>query len=290
MSSFSGRGALVSVLVSRSLAIGELTVRTLARATARRLGFTGVGYPPMSEDDSLPWYVLAAANQLARRGLELRRHSAMRRQAMLAKHEVDLVLDVGAADGGYGKSLRRFGYTGRIISFEPLSATYTSLCATISEDPTWTAHDLALGAESGAAIINVASNRASSSFLDMLDAHRAAAPSVDYVAEETVTMARLDDVADERLQSARRPFLKVDTQGFEREVLAGGTKMVAKCVGLQLELSFVPLYAGGMLVDEAIGWAYAEGFHLVGIEQGYAAPGGEILQIDGVFTRGPVHI
>jgi hypothetical protein len=40
-----------------------------------------------------------------------------------------------------------------------------------------------------------------------------------------------------------------------------------------------------MLVDEAIGWAYQHGFHLVGLEQGYTAPSGEILQVDGVFIR-----
>ncbi len=239
----------------------------------------------MSEDDSLPWYVLAAADQLARRGLEVRKHSSRRRQAMLAKHDVDLVLDVGAAHGGYGTSLRKFGYTGRIVSFEPLSESYASLSAMIKDDPTWTAHQLALGTESGQATINIASNFASSSFRPMLDSHRAAAPHVDYVAQETVTVARLDDVADEHLTSARHPFLKVDTQGFEREVLAGGPDLIRRCVGLQLELSFIPLYDGGMLVDEAIAWAYQQGFHLVGVEQGYTAPSGEILQVDGVFTR-----
>jgi FkbM family methyltransferase len=239
----------------------------------------------MSEDDSLPWYVLTAADQLAKRGLEVRRHSSWRRQAMLAKHDVDLVLDVGAAKGGYGKSLRKFGYTGRIISFEPLSASYAALSATIGNDPRWTAHQLALGTESGQATINVASNSASSSFRPMLDSHRAAAPAVDYVAEETVTVARLDDVADENLAAARHPFLKVDTQGFEREVLAGSADLVSRCVGIQLELSFIPLYDGGMLVDEAVAWAYEQGFHLANLEQGYSARSGEILQVDGDFFR-----
>lgn len=239
----------------------------------------------MGEHDSLPWYVLTAADQLARRGLEVRRHSSWRRQAMLTKHDVDLVLDVGAADGGYGTSLRKFGYTGRIVSFEPLSASFESLTAIIKDDPAWTAHHLALGAESGSATINIASNRASSSFRPMLDSHRAATPAVDFVAQETVTVSRLDDLDDEHLTSARRPFLKVDTQGFEREVLAGATNLISRCVGLQLELSFIPLYDGGMLVDEAVAWAYDQGFHLVNIEQGYAAPSGEILQVDGVFVR-----
>lgn len=233
----------------------------------------------------MPWYMRTVSHQLARRGFEIRRHSASRRQAVLAKHQVDLVFDVGAADGGYGTSLRTFGYAGRIVSFEPLTTSYERLRANTEDDPQWTVRNLALGSEPGEATIHVASNDNSSSLLPMLDAHRAAAPSIDYVAEQTVTVARLDDIAEVEARSARHPFLKIDTQGFEREVLAGGKETVARCVGLQLELSFVQLYDGGMLVDEAIGWAYEQGFHLVGIEQGYAAPGGEILQVDGVFVR-----
>jgi FkbM family methyltransferase len=206
---------------------------------------------------------------------------------VLARHEVDLVLDVGGADGGYGRGLRRFGYTGRIVSFEPLASAYGRLSVVLADDPGWTAHNLALGSEPGKTTINVASNSDSSSLLPMLDTHIEAAPSVQYVAEETISVERLDDVAGDVVQAARRPFLKIDTQGFEREVLAGGADTVKRCVGLQLELSFVPLYEGGMTADEAIGWAYGQGFHLVGMEQGYAAPTGEILQMDGIFVRTP---
>ena len=232
----------------------------------------------------------AVATRLGRRGFELRRHPATRRQLMLAKHRVDLVLDVGAAGGGYGSTLRSFGYTGQIVSFEPLSAAFAELTATIGDDPKWSARHTALGSEPGEATINVASNGTSSSILPMLESHTAAAPDVQYVGQETISVARLDDEVGELLTSYRRLFLKIDTQGFEREVLAGGVATVEASVGLQLELSFVPLYEGGMLVDDAVAWAYDHGFQLVGIEQGYAAPSGEILQVDGVFVRSePVH-
>lgn len=227
----------------------------------------------------------AAYTLLARRGFEVRRHPAARRQRLFAAHGVDLVIDVGAARGGYGSQLRDFGYAGRIVSFEPLGSAHADLVARVASDPRWTAHHTALGAASGEATINIASNSDSSSLLPMLDAHREAAPQVGYVDTETVRIARLDDVVGDMLASATAPYLKVDTQGFEREVLAGAETTLDRVVGLQLELSFVPLYEGGMTVDEAVAWAYGRGFHLVGIEQGYAAPTGEILQVDGVFWR-----
>lgn len=228
--------------------------------------------------------VYAVAERLGRRGFELRRHASARRQSVLTRHGIDLVLDVGAADGGYGTGLRTFGYTGDIVSFEPIAATYAQLATVVAADPGWSARNLGLGAEPGSATINIASNGFSSSLLPMLDAHIDAAPQVTYVGEETITISTLDAEAVPLL-SGRRTFLKIDTQGFEREVLAGGPATVEAALGLQLELSLVPLYDGGMLIDEAVSWAYDHGFRMVGIEQGYASPNGEILQIDGVFVR-----
>lgn len=229
--------------------------------------------------------VNAALMAAYKRGFEIRRHPAVRRQAMFAARGVDLVLDVGAATGLYGRELRQFGYAGRLVSFEPLSAPYAALSEKAASDGRWTARNHALGDEPGTATINVASNSASSSMLPMEDAHTAAEPSVTYVGTETIRVERLDDVAAEVVRPGETVFLKIDTQGFERQVLSGGAKTLASVVGLQLELSFVPLYAGGMLVNEAISAMYAAGFHLEVIEQGWAAPSGQMLQADGIFFR-----
>jgi FkbM family methyltransferase len=226
-----------------------------------------------------------ALAQLARRGFVVRRHLAARRQSMLTRHGVDLVLDVGAARGLYAEELRRFGYRGRIASFEPLRAAYADLARACASDPAWSAHHYALGDEAGTATIHVASNSDSSSILPMARAHVAAAPHVGYVADEEIEVRRLDDVAAEVVGDAAHPFLKIDTQGFEDRVLRGGEKTLPRCVGLQLELSFVPVYDGGMLVDEAISWAYDHGFRLVGIDPGFADPRGHVLQADGLFFR-----
>jgi len=220
-----------------------------------------------------------------KRGFEIRRHPATRRQKMLAARGVDLVLDVGAADGGYGRILRQWGYAGRIVSFEPLANSYAELSRNIANDSTWVARNHALGDEAGAAQINVASNSTSSSLLPMQDSHRDAEPSVDIIGQETIRVERLDDVASEIIGPDDTVYLKIDTQGFERQVLSGGAATLTRSVGLQLELSFVSLYEGGMLANEAISMAYDAGFHLEVIEQGWASPTGQMLQADGIFFR-----
>ena len=220
---------------------------------------------------------------LESRGFELRRSSVARRVRLLELNGVDLVIDVGAAGGAYGRQLRNHGYTGRIVSFEPLAASFAELTQTTAHDDGWEIHNLALGESAMTADLNVATNRDSSSLLPMLESHRVAAPTTLMEGSEPVQVARLDDVIGD--VPGRRPFLKIDTQGYERQVLAGGPQTVQACVGLQLELSFIPLYEGGMLVDEAVSWAYDGGFRLMGIEQGFAASDGRILQVDGLFFR-----
>jgi FkbM family methyltransferase len=220
---------------------------------------------------------------LARTGLAVQRHPARRRQAMLAEQGVDVVLDVGAARGGFAQELRKFGYPGQIVSFEPMTAAFADLVAASGDDERWTCVNAALGRTPGPQTINIASNSDSSSLLAMEQEHRSAAPDVDYIGQEEIEVVRLDDVAPEYIGS--RTFLKIDTQGFEKEVLAGGPNTVKDCVGLQLELSFVPLYTGGMLVDEAIALAYDEGFRMVAVWHGFTSPGGAMLQADAVFFR-----
>lgn len=227
----------------------------------------------------------AALMAAYKRGFEIRRHPAQRRARMLAEHGIDLVLDVGAATGGYGTQLRLFGYAGDIVSFEPLDTAYAELQKVTAGDPRWRTRQCALGREPGEATINIASNSDSSSLLPMGSAHTEAEPSVGIVGHQTVIVERLDDIVDELAGPDQRIFLKIDAQGFEREVLAGAEQTLARCRGLQLELSFISLYEGGMLIDEAISLAYDAGFSMVGIEQGWAAETGQMLQADGVFFR-----
>lgn len=222
---------------------------------------------------------------LGRTGLALQRHPSWRRQAILTQSKVDLVFDVGAARGGFGTDIRQFGYHGRIVSFEPLKAAFAELEHAAAGDPAWSTVNAALGSEAGRQSINVASNSDSSSMLPMTHEHSDAAPQVGYVGTEEIRVERLDDIAPTYLTEHSRPYLKIDTQGFEREVLAGGAETLARCVGLQLELSFVPLYEGGMLVNEAISMAYEHGFVLGSITQGFTSPQGHMLQADGIFVR-----
>jgi FkbM family methyltransferase len=227
-----------------------------------------------------------------RRGLLIDRYTCstsadLRLVRMLMAHRADLVLDVGANDGGYATSLRAAGYMGKILSFEPLSAAHARLVAATNADPAWSAAPrMALGAQDGAVTINIAGNSASSSILEMTEKHRGAAPESAYIGSEAVDVRRLDGIRHPFLESAAAPFLKVDTQGYESQVLAGATGIIPRIQGVQLELSLRHLYEGQALWRDVIASLEVAGFELWAIVPGFFDPAtGRMLQCDGIFFR-----
>lgn len=206
----------------------------------------------------------------------------------LESHNVNVVFDIGANTGQYSTGLRKAGFTGRIVSFEPLSRSFSVLQSKAAKDPLWDCQQCALGDVDGTIPINVAGNaEASSSVLPMLKRHQDAYPPANYIGTEEVPIRRLDAVAEEVLQPGDTAFLKIDVQGFEKQVLAGAKSTVeSRCAGLQLELSFLPLYDGAMLIPEALNLVYSMGFTLTGLLPCFTDPqNGQMLQADGVFFR-----
>jgi FkbM family methyltransferase len=234
--------------------------------------------------------ISAARRALNRVGLNIHRYRApqnprFRLAALLGLHQIDTVLDVGANVGQYARSLREYGYDGDIISFEPMSREFNLLKAATAEDHRWAAYRYGLGVAEGEAIINVAGNSISSSMRPMAAAHSQAVPASVYVGEERIQVHRLDAVFDSVLRPGRRVFLKIDTQGFEREVLEGASGIVDRIAGIQLETSFVPLYEGQMLLAESLSLMASLGFILEGIEPGFVESTGRMYQMDLVCFR-----
>src|SRR5262249_3969903 len=78
-----------------------------------------------------------------------------RRVALMKRHGINMVLDVGANTGQYGTLLRQLGFRGRIVSFEPLSDAFAALQRTAANDPFWSCHNIGLSDVDATASINV---------------------------------------------------------------------------------------------------------------------------------------
>jgi len=231
-------------------------------------------------------------NLLRKAGIEAYRYSihtstGAQLHRLLEHCNIDLVLDVGANSGHYASALRAHGYTGPIVSFEPLESAYAELTAAAAGDTSWrVAPRMALGDTEGTIDIHVAGNSLSSSILDMLPEHERAAPGSGYVGRQTVPLRRLDKVAGEFIGDAQRLLLKIDTQGYEDRVLAGAHEMFGNVVAIQAELSLVPLYSGQPLFDQLRATIQALGYGLFAVFPGYVHERtGQTLQLDGFFLR-----
>jgi len=239
--------------------------------------------------DAIELLIRRTANRC---GIDITRHrpeasEAGRLAAMLKHHGVNLVLDVGANVGQFAQGLRRAGYQGQLVSFEPLHQAHDRLVAAAGDDSKWrVAPRVAIGDHEGEIEIHVSANSVSSSVLDMLDTHAGAAPESKYLASERVRLATLDTMARDELASGVVPFLKIDTQGYEDKVLDGAGDILARARGLQLELSFLALYEGQQLFDPLMQRLRGLGFSVWGIWPGFCDPAsGRMLQVDAVFFR-----
>ena len=208
---------------------------------------------------------------------------------ILSEHGINLVFDVGANAGHFGHYLRDAGYRGRIVSFEPLSTAWRQLLEASRKDPRWeVAPRAAIGSDEGELEIHVARNSVSSSILALHAAHTDAAPASGFIGKERVPLQRLDSLASEYLHSDSVPFLKIDTQGYEDRVLEGAGGIMNRIVGIQLELSLVPLYKGQRLGDELTERLKRLGFELWAMSPVLVDPqSGRLLQLDATFFRRP---
>lgn len=237
-------------------------------------------------------HAMEAAQRFARRfGADIVRfnaakHPVARRLQILKHHQIDTVLDVGANAGQFGAELRRYGYRGHIVSFEPLSAAYTKLNKAARGDPRWNTLNIGLGDVEGRQTLHVAGNSESSSIRPMLALHAEAAPESRYSGEETIVVHRLDDLFSELCAAAKNIYLKIDTQGYEAEVLRGAEKSLPYIDTLQVEMSLAPLYEGQVLFEDQFKALRGAGYKLVAVETNFGdSRTGHLLQLDGIFRR-----
>jgi len=207
------------------------------------------------------------------------------REALLRKGGVELVIDVGAHAGEYGTALRAHGYTGAIVSFEPVGRQFERLLAASAGDSHWECQNRAGGERAEKAKINISGNDGfSSSLLAMKHAHERAVGDSRYESSEEIDVVSLDQALRDRHPASRTSYLKVDTQGYEDKVLAGASSTLPHCLAVELELSLTPLYENQLLIGEMIELMRGHGFHPTHLEPEFTDPGtGELLQVNGLF-------
>jgi FkbM family methyltransferase len=228
---------------------------------------------------------------LQRYGYEITAHNylrshEMRRNKFLQDHQVTMVLDVGANEGQYGASLRQGGYGGKIISFEPVRSVFQTLEQRSKGDLQWIIRHEALGSFDGETEINIADFSQANSILSatgLADTGYWKGQS-----QERIRVRRLDTLGAELGLDPYRIWLKIDTQGFEEQVLQGGQNTIAadNLLFLEVELSIRQFYAGEKLFPEMLSHIRDRGFEMVSMTPVHVdARQGYVLQYDCIFIQ-----
>jgi FkbM family methyltransferase len=227
--------------------------------------------------------IFTALAALRRVGLEVSR-TRPNLIDFLQSRSVDCVLDVGANTGQFGRWLRNHGYTGRIISFEPISKVYQVLVQEARGDVLWETKNLAIGDHCGTATINVGSNSALSSFLSVSEVVPSDRALSFKERNETVAVTTLDELGAE---VSGNVFLKSDTQGFERPVLEGAKKLLSCLRGVQLELPIVHVYRDTWTLPQAVEYMYKNGFVISQIHPAsfLLTDKASLWEVDAIFRR-----
>ena len=243
--------------------------------------------------------LLATAQRCTRLlGIEVSQHPAPTTlewhiKTVLDYQAINCVLDVGANRGQFAERLRRLGYRGWIVSFEPVPEAYERLKYRFRNDERWRGFQTALGDSDGVRPFHIAEGDAqASSFLEFNDA----GPKRwgrDHTVSRTVSvhMRRLDEVWEECVASIESPrvFLKMDCQGFDLNVIEGASGKLHHVLAIQSELALEQYYERMTHFTDAVSAYEKLGFDAVGFfplarrEPDYL----RLVEMDCLFLRSP---
>lgn len=191
------------------------------------------------------------------------------------------VLDIGANAGQFGVDLRRSGFLGQIYSFEPVKENFDTLIWTSRHDSKWKAINLALGKERAITHINVSDNDGlSSSILPMGELHKRAFPKSEYIRTQEVQVSTLQDEILTLGIDPSTTLLKMDVQGYEKNVILGGLNQIKMFPICFFEASLSPLYHGEASLLELLNLLDSCGQNLTDVFRGVQDRQGNLLQVD----------
>ena len=199
------------------------------------------------------------------------------------------ILDIGAYVGGFSYTVGALFPEAMIYAFEPLADCYETMMRNVGSSPRFKGFNLALGERSAEAVFQRNPSTTSSSFLDLTAVLTDEFPEMAATEPVAVKVARLDDVAA-GLKIDQPLLVKIDVQGYEDRVLAGGNATIGKASLVIVETSFEALYRGQPLFDSIYSTFADLGFRYAGsIDHLGHARDGRPLQEDSLFVRGTVH-
>jgi FkbM family methyltransferase len=210
---------------------------------------------------------------------------------LFSQYQIDCVLDVGANQGQYVDMLRnRVGYKGLIISFEPTPNLASALKKRAKQVDNWVIMDFALANKKSVLEFNIMESGLFNSLLspEQGDDIPEAISSVNKVSETIPVQA--DTLANiyydlKGRYCFSRPYLKMDTQGNDLNILNGARGVLSNFIGVQTELAIRPLYKTAPPYTKVIGWLEENQYSLSAFVPNNQGHFPLLVEVDGIFIN-----
>lgn len=202
---------------------------------------------------------------------------------------VDCVFDVGANAGQYARMLRRKArFSGLIVSFEPIPRLADEIRQAAQADDLWIVEEVALADRNGESTFNVMVGDQFSSLGTPLHSETGLFQTRNVPTSTIAVRTETLEQAYTRLKQEhgfQRPFLKMDTQGFDVTILKSGKGIVPEFVGLQSELAIKRIYRESVDFREAITVYNDLGFDLSAIVPNNSGHFPSLIESDCIMVR-----
>lgn len=204
----------------------------------------------------------------------------------LERRPIRTVIDIGALDGDTAKFFHQRFPLATIHCFEPQPQQFQALQAWAStQGDRVVCHGCALGDQPGRATLHInAQEPGRSTLLSALsEAMPQAHPPTE--TEVGVAVARLDDVVSTWPPLVEEILVKIDTEGYDKQVIHGGMDTLRRAVGCIVEVHLSRRQAGQTTLGEMMQLMADANLHYAGNVHQSIRRTGTVGYVDAVFMR-----
>lgn len=221
---------------------------------------------------------------IIRNGISIRSAQIIQNVNKVCGANISIIIDVGANKGQFAIEANRVFQSAKIISFEPSLKVYNQLVERTRHIEGMKYFQYALGHSNDNLTFYESEYSHASSLLKMTELHKGVFSKEVQIDKVSVQVRKLDDIINLD-QEKGKILLKLDVQGYEKEVLLGATSLLKRIDYLLFETSFVPLYEQEPLFEEMHNFVTSLGYYLICPVGLWQKSDLQILQMDILYGK-----
>ena len=185
--------------------------------------------------------------------------ASVENEKLIKNIKFDCLIDVGANIGQFSTLCYKINPHLYIYSFEPIRVCFEKLRNVLPESNKIFLENVALGNANEKININISNRIDSSSILDF-ELQDKVFKNTTPLSKELINVNKLDDYVN--TIKGQNILLKIDVQGYEKNVLLGAINFLKKVRYIYIELSFIELYKNQPLFSDIYSFLNNKGFIL----------------------------